>query len=190
MKRQENLSGKRAFPHGLSCLFPGYASVSGLAAYRRRALGLRWCSSWLSYSVTETLPMFRTRHVSLSPLVSESAKRFASVTGNKLRFATMLCTRQDSLSLFVRRGRAAMGRQPEGLLSGERQKNPLGRELAHAPRGFLAFVLPRRLSATPKRNSGTLFEATANTVPQPRVQGIQSPGAGFGAAKAPKRRPW
>ena len=124
----------KLFPIGCSRLFPGHASVSGLAAFRRRALGLRGCASRLSYSVTETLPMFRMRHAALLSSVSKSTKRIASITGNKLRFATMLHTQQDALSFTVRRGRAAIGRRPEGLPSGERQKNPSGGSLL-TPRG-------------------------------------------------------
>ncbi len=88
-----------------------------------------------------------------------------------------------------RQGRAAIGRRPEGLPSGERQKKSLGWELAHAPRGFLAFVLPRRLFAK-KRYSGTLLEYHAHPVPQPRVQGIQSPGGWVREARSLPGAPW
>ncbi len=74
-------------------------------------------------------------------------------------------------------------------ISGERQKKFLGRELAHFPRFFLAFVLPRRLITTPQSNSGTLFVFHANPVPQPRVQGTQYPGSEVRGLKKPPGAP-
>ena len=132
--------------------------------------------------------MFRTRHAAILPFVSESVKRFASVTGNKLRFATVIRTRQGVLSPSVRRGRAAMGRRPEGLPSGERQKNARsGRACSHPDGLFLAFVLPQRLSTTPKTAPAAHdLEAIANLVPQPWVQGTQYPGSGV---RGPNRPP-
>ena len=68
-------------------------------------------------------------------------------------------------------------RPPTGGLALRRktEKRPLGESLLSPDGLFLPFVLPRRLIATPKSSSGTLFELYADSVRQMRGPGGSSP---------------
>ena len=224
------------FPIGCSRLFPGQAGLSGLAAYRRRALGLRGWFLVAGVCVPQMPPMFHMRQTALYPLSekicsqSKSMHRFfinvlltasfsvpvciwinerlcghsgkqvmlrydalhaASVfyyscnrynetlyehNGKHIPLLNDTCTRQDTLSQPVRRGRAAMGRRPEGLPSGERQNAWPKGVLARISVRLLDFVLLRRLTTTPKTAPAAhKFELYANPVPQEWGPGGSSP---------------
>ncbi len=134
------------------------------------------------------LPMFRTRQDALLPFVSESAKRFASVTGNKLRFAAMLRTQQDACFIAIPTpGQGGHGPPPGGLaLRRKTEKSPRVGACSH-PEGFSGFrAAPASPCDTQNCSSGTLFEYHANMVPQPWVQGTQYPGRGLGGRGVPQ----
>ncbi len=127
--------------------------------------------------------MFRYDALHAANILTASSSRF-NETLCKCNWKCVLllngaCTRQDILSQPVRRGTAAIGRQPEGLPSGERQNaRSVGRACTHLGRAFGFRAAPASLNHTHKqqrhttlRQSPTMFRSRGSRGFNPLVQG-------------------